>query len=253
MRRTLLAAFALGLLAGLGGCGNVHVKPQPVLPRALIVPLPTRVALVVPKDVRGYIHKETRWGVDWDVDLGTGHRLLLHYLFAAQFREVVESVDLDAARKLEGVRAIFEPHIDQFAFTTSRETGRYYAVTIRYRIDVYTSAGELTDSYALTGYGNCLASRIGSARPLEVATASAMRDAAAKFLVQFPELAAGKHLAHDEALVAEKPALDASEIAAVPIEAADGGPPVPAASDAPSPQPGPSQPAPAAAPARSLR
>jgi len=217
MKQTI-RALALGALAALSACGAVHVRPRPVLPRALIVPLPARVALVVPKDVRSYAHKETRWGVDWDVDLGTGHRRLLHDLFAAAFAEVLEAPDLEAARKLQGIKAIIEPHIDQFSFSTSRETGRYYAVTIRYRIDVFTPAAELSDTYGLTGYGSCLAEGLSAGVPLETATAAAMRDAAAKFLVQFPELAAGRHLAHDEALALEKPPLDASEIAAVPID-----------------------------------
>ena len=47
-----------------------------------------------------------------------------------------------------------------------------------------------------------------------------MRDAAAKFLVQFPEQPAGLQLARNEAVLAEKPAASAAaaEIEAVPID-----------------------------------
>jgi hypothetical protein len=47
-----------------------------------------------------------------------------------------------------------------------------------------------------------------------------MRDAAAKFLVQFPEQPAGQQLARNEAVAAEKPSAsaEAALIEAVPID-----------------------------------
>jgi hypothetical protein len=213
----VLAASAGLLLATLSACGPVRVAPEPVLPHALIVPLPTRVALVIPKDLSNYVHRETRWGVDWKVELGAGHQRLLHDLFADTFQTVFETASLDEARRLTGIQAIFEPHIDQFSFTTSRETGRYYAVTIRYRIDAYTPAGERADTYTLTGYGNCLSDGITATKPLHVATVAAMRDAAAKFLVQFPELPAGRRLAQNQPLELEK-VVDVGGIDVVPID-----------------------------------
>ena len=205
------------LLAAVSACGPVRVAPEPVLPHALVVPLPTRVVLVIPKDLSSYVHRETRWGVDWKVELGAGHRRLLQDLFKDTFETVFETASLDEARRLTGIQAIFEPHIDQFSFTTSRETGRYYAVTIRYRIDAYTPTGEHVDTYTLTGYGNCLSEGIAAAKPLHTATVAAMRDAAAKFLVQFPELPAGRRLALNQPLELEKVA-DAGGIDAVPID-----------------------------------
>jgi hypothetical protein len=47
-----------------------------------------------------------------------------------------------------------------------------------------------------------------------------MRDAAAKFLVQFPDQPPGQQLARNEALAADKPTVsaDAAAIEAVPID-----------------------------------
>ena len=61
---------------------------------------------------------------------------------------------------------------------------------------------------------------MSSGHPLEAATLAAMRDAAAKFLVQFPEQPAGALLAHGEALVVAPAtsSADAGHIDAVPIE-----------------------------------
>jgi hypothetical protein len=206
------------LALALTACDAVRVKPEPVLPHALVVPMPTRVALVVPKDVRSYVHRETRWGVDWVVDLGTGHGRLLRDQFHDCFSDVVEASDLEEARRAVGIKGIFEYHIEQYSFTTSRETGRYYAATIRYRVRVYTPQAELVDTYTLTGYGNALYSGMSSARPLEQASAAAMRDAAAKFLVQFPQLPAGKRLAQNEVLVIDAASANTGEIDAVPID-----------------------------------
>jgi hypothetical protein len=93
-------------------------------------------------------------------------------------------------------------------------------VTIRYRINLYTPQGEKVDSYTLTGYGNSLAMGMSGGKPLTQATVGAMRDAAAKFLVQFPEQPPGQQLARSEAVVADKPApsAEAALIEAVPID-----------------------------------
>jgi hypothetical protein len=182
----------------------------------------TRVGLVIPAEMRNLTHKETRWGVGWDVTLGAGHVRLARDLFKAEFSQVEEFSDIESARKAGGLKAIFEPRIEQYSFATARETGgRHYAVTIRYRINLYSPEGALADTYTLTGYGSALAKGMSSSGPLENASRAAMRDAAAKFLVQFPDQPAGKLLAKNEPVVAEQTAAQGSGatdmIEAVPI------------------------------------
>src|SRR5687767_11440372 len=106
----------LCILAGLGllsACGGVQIKPEPRLPQALITPLPARVGLIIAPDMRNYVHKETRWGTDWAIDLGAGHTRFAQDLFKAQFREVEAFQGLDEARQATGLKAIFEPRIEQ--------------------------------------------------------------------------------------------------------------------------------------------
>jgi len=214
--------LAAGVAVVLAACGDINVKPQPVLPKPLIVQLPAEVGLIIPVETRRFTDRETRFGVDWKVDLGPGEVRLMRDMFKDLFQHVAELKDLEAARDHQDLKAIFEPRVDQYSFVTARETGgRYYAVTIRYRINLYAPGGEKVDSYTLTGYGNALAQGMSGSRPLTQATAAAMRDAAAKFLVQFPEQPAGQQLARNEAVVAEKPAGTAAAalIEAVPIDA----------------------------------
>jgi hypothetical protein len=212
----------IAVLATLAGCGGVSIKPEPVLPKPLIEPIPASVGLVIPGDMQNYTHKETRWGVNWEVALGPGHARLMRDIFNDAFTHVEEFKDVDAARSATDLKALFEPRIDQYSFVTARETGgRYYAVTIRYRVNLYTPQGEKFDSFTLTGYGNALAKGMSSSKPLARASIAAMRDAAAKFLVQFPDQAAGHQLARNEAITVEKAqatSTDTAEIEAVPID-----------------------------------
>ena len=194
-------AAALTLLA-LAACNGVQIKPMPDLPDPVVAPIAAKVGVVLPGDVRNYKHSEVRWGIKWEADLGPGHVRWAEELFGAEFREVEIFPSLEAARSASGLIAIFEPRIEQFSFTTARETGRYYAVTIRYRIGLYAPNGERSDTFTLTGYGNSLPRGASSTRPLDAATLAAMRDAAAKFLVQFPEQAVAKQIASGQPLVA---------------------------------------------------
>jgi hypothetical protein len=127
-------------------------------------------------------------------------------LFASEFRETVRVEDLKSLPANPPYRAIIEPRIEQYSFITPRDTGaKYFAVTIRYRLNVYAANGVLADSLTFTGYGsNASGSGITSTGPMVLATKAAMRDAAAKFLVQFPEQDIAKKLLTSEPL-AEAP------------------------------------------------
>jgi hypothetical protein len=208
----------VGLLAG---CGDVSIKPEARLPKPLITPIPAAVGLIIPADTRRYVDKETRFGVDWKVDLGPGEVQLMRDTFTDLFQRVEEFKNLQSARAVKDLKALFETRVDQYSFVTARETGgRYYAVTIRYRINLYTPEGEQVDTFTLTGYGNSLAMGMSGGKPLTQATVGAMRDAAAKFLVQFPDQPAGQQLARNEAVVVDKPSTsaEAALIEAVPID-----------------------------------
>ena len=205
----------------IAACGDVSIKPEAHLPRPLIVPLPAAVGLIIPPETRKYVDQETRFGLDWKVDLGPGEVRLMRDTFTDLFQHVDEFKSLESAKAGKDLKALFEARVDQYSFVTSRETGgRYYAVTIKYRIDLFTPGGEKVDSYTLTGYGNSLPIGMSGRKPLTQATVSAMRDAAAKFLVQFPDQPAGKQLARNEPIAAEKrtTSAEAASIEAVPID-----------------------------------
>jgi hypothetical protein len=208
------------LLAGMAAaCGGVKVKPDHVLPKALIEPMTAQAGLVVDEELRTLVHEESRAGTDWHIELGASHEKFFESIFGSSISGMRVFRNLDEARAATGLQVIFRPQVEQFSFATARETsGGYWAVTIKYRIAVLSPAGEAVDSLALTGYGSW-AGRGGSARSLMAATRVAMRDAAAKFLVQLPRQPLSAKLREGSALgPADVASARVEQIDTVPVE-----------------------------------
>ena len=184
------------------GCARVIVRPEGDLPRALIVATPAKVGVVVTTETSNYVHKESRASVDYEAQLGAAHKHMVEEIFKAEFTEAKIFETVDAARLEPGLLAIFEPRIEQFSFANAKETGGVYcAVTIRYQIYIYSPKGEPIDTLTVTGYGSGPAPKIGNGEEeLAIAGYAAMRDAAAKFLTQFPLLDVAKPLLVSQAL-----------------------------------------------------
>jgi hypothetical protein len=191
------------IAAGFAGCGGVNVATESSVPVPLVDPMPVTVGIYYSPEFSQAKHDEERWGTDWKVDLGPYHVHMADKLFAAEFRETVPVADIKSLPANPSYKAIIEPRIEQFSFITPRDTGaKYFAVTIRYRLNVYAPDGALADSLTFTGYGsNGAGSGMTSTKPMVAATKAAMRDAAAKFLVQFPEQDVAKRLLAGEPLV----------------------------------------------------
>lgn len=222
IRRCRWVPAALAVVA-VAACGDVKVRAQPKLPVALVSPLPLTVGVYYPSAFRSYVHREDRWGSGYEVDLGPGHVELAEQLFRLEFAHTVPVESLSAAPKSPALAAILEPRIERYSFLTARDTGgQYFAVTIDYRMNLFNSAGERIDSFTFVGYGSAPSGGMRSGAPLSAATQAAMRDAAAKFLVQFPEQATVKRLLKGETItpLAElKAQQDAAPVRTETIEA----------------------------------
>ena len=187
----------------LAACGATQVQPQIKIPRALITPMNLNVGVYYAPEFRKFEHRETRWGSDWKIALGEEHVRLTDDLFAQAFTRTTPLTKFPSESEPAPVQAVIEPRIEQYSFITPRDTGSdFYAVTIKYRLNLSTPTGSPVDSFQFTGYGVADSGGMSSEKPLRAATVTAMRDAAAKFLVQFPEQAAVKRLVRGETLVA---------------------------------------------------
>ncbi|HEY5810906.1 MAG TPA: hypothetical protein VIT67_23245, partial [Povalibacter sp.] len=140
----------------------------------------------------------------------------------------------------------------EYAFVTPRDAGSpFYAVSIKYRINVYTPDGRLAESWGFTGYGTAPAQGMSSDAPLTQATALALRDAGAKLAVEFREQAIIRGLIPESA-VPDTPVLPPGALPPVttspPAESAPVAEPAPA-SEAPTSPPLDEKSAPQTAPA----
>jgi hypothetical protein len=95
------------------------------------------------------------------------------------------------------IRGVLEPVLEDFAFVTPIDSGSpMYAASLRYRINLYSPAGELAESWTFTGYGSQPASQFPGKgdEALALATRLAMRDAGAKLAAEFREQAIARGL-----------------------------------------------------------
>ncbi|MFC4310679.1 hypothetical protein ACFPN2_16420 [Steroidobacter flavus] len=203
-RRQLVVAAACGLgtvLVGLAGCGPVKLVASTNIPPPLVVKIPIGVALFVPTEFANYVHKEERWSTKWHVDLGKAQADGITRLMNAMFERVIPVDSVNAGTQVPGgVAAILEPSIEEYAFVTPRDAGSpFYAVSIKYRVNVYLPDGKLADSWGFTGYGTSPSQGLSSEAPLSTATALAMRDAGAKLAVEFREQAVMRGLLPESA------------------------------------------------------
>lgn len=226
-------ALALVLLAG---CGPVRLVATTNIPTPLVVKIPVAIALLVPKEFSEYAHEEERWGTKWQVQLGQAQTDGITRLMSAMFERVVTVDSLAAGAGLgPQVRAILEPSIEEYAFVTPRDAGsQFFAVSIKYRMNVYLPDGKLADSWGFTGYGTSVAKGLASTPALAAATALAMRDAGAKLAVEFREQAVVRGL-FGQTETAETPSQGATAPAAGGVSEQPPEPPqAPAAASVPA-------------------
>lgn len=236
--RSLLAILSA---AALVACGPVHLVAKSDIPQPLIAKIPAGVALYVPTEFSEYVHKEERSGTKWQIDIGKAQSETVTRLVNAMFEQVVpvDSVNAGATHANE-IKAILEPSVEEFAFVTPRDAGSpYFAVSIKYRLNVYSPDGKLADSWGFTGYGTAQSEGIIMDDPLIHATSLAMRDAGAKLAVEFREQPMVRDLIPNaepaaSAAAVTNPGADASKpsVAATPQTSVQDSSALPAASEA---------------------
>lgn len=183
--RLRIAAAGLTATFALAGCGGVQIKAEDHVPPPLVDELPLRAGVFYSPDFRTFTHREERWGTKWEVALGGAHVTKLDRLLQAMFPKLVQVPDL-AKPPAPPLDLILEPRFEEYSFVTPRDAGaEYYAVTIKYRLNLYDGQARLLDSLVYTGYGNTPASGLSTEKPLLEATERAMRDAGAKFATEF--------------------------------------------------------------------
>ncbi len=248
----VLALFAL--LAALGGCSTMKLEARPNIPQPVVAHIPVAVGLYMPLEFSTYTFKGERYGFNWEVALGAAQSEGLGRLLTAMFERVVPVDNVTTAlQKDPGIRAVLEPMVEEYSFVTPRDAGTpFYAVSIKYRVSVYTPDGRLAESWPFTGYGIVPSTGMSAQKPLARATALAMRDAGAKLVVEFRDQAIIRGLLPDVPRPDTLPAVVPSELSSELPSESPGEPaaPTPQEESAPAeaapqqePAPNPAEPA----------
>jgi hypothetical protein len=158
--------IAAASLVALAGCGPVRLIASTNIPTPLVMKIPVGIALFIPQEFSQYVHHEERWSTDWNVELGVAQTDSITRLLTAMFERVVAVESVNAGVQTPGIRAILEPSIEEYAFVTPRDAGSpFFAVSIKYRVNVYLPDGKLADSWGFTGYGTSPAQGLSSTPP----------------------------------------------------------------------------------------
>ena len=177
------------LLLLLSACTGTKLATQSQLPPPLVDKLPARVGIYYSKEFREYVHKETRSEIDYEITLGPAHVQNLDWLLNAMFSDVVKVDDPTRVADIKPpLVMVLEPHFEEYSFLSPKDVaGEAFIVTIRYLLTLYDGSGARVDAFTFTGYGREKAHTLASKEPLKVATQRAMRDAGAKFAVEFTD------------------------------------------------------------------
>ncbi len=183
--KKLVVGASLALLAA---CGGVQVKPAISLPQPLVEKSPAAVGVFYPEELRNRTHNEERRNIKFSVTLGGASVSTIDRLLAVLFDRVVTLNERGQIGSVAPPVALaVVPWLDEYSFVTPQEmASREYSVTIRYRFELLDPKGFIVDQLTLTGFGTAPAAKLSASAPLTLATQMALRDLAAKFIVDFP-------------------------------------------------------------------
>ncbi|MFO1377115.1 MAG: hypothetical protein U1F14_08930 [Steroidobacteraceae bacterium] len=189
-------------LALLAGCGGVQVRPAVTLPTPLVEKTRSSIGVFYPDEFRKRTHSEERRNIKFNVDLGAASIATIDRVLGVMFDRIVPLRERgEVTSVVPPVALVLVPYLDEYSFVTPQEmASSEYAVTIRYRFELLDPKGLTVDQLTLTGFGTAPAGRISTAAPLNVATQTALRDLAAKFIVDFPQQDSVVRLLHGDTL-----------------------------------------------------
>jgi hypothetical protein len=167
------------------GCAsNVSVE-APSIPAPHIDRLPLDIALRIPAEFNNFVHEENVLGREkWSINLGSANAKFFEQLFGYMFDNVIVIGPDDDALEYT-FDALIEPKIEGFEFSVPNQSKTdAFSVWIRYRMQIFDSAGNSAASWTVSAYGKSQKEGLGGSKSLQRAAVLAMRDAAALILLQ---------------------------------------------------------------------
>lgn len=181
--RLTYLAILISILSS--GCASNVKLEYPNIPDPLIDKLPMDIALRMPDNFYDFSHEENVLGKEsWSIQLGAANALFFEQLFGYMFDNVIVLGATDDALNYE-FDALVEPRIEGFEFSVPNQSKTdAFAVWIRYRMQVFDSAGNRASTWTVSSYGKSQKEGMRGSNSLRRAAVLAMRDAAALILLQ---------------------------------------------------------------------
>jgi len=169
----------------LSGCASNVSVDAPTIPTPHIERLPLDVALRIPAEFHNFVHEENVLGREsWTISLGSANAIFFEQLFGFMFENVLVLGPDDDALDYT-FDALIEPKIEGFEFSVPNQSKTdAFAVWIRYRMQIFDSAGNSAATWTVSAYGKSQKEGLGGSKSLQRAAVLAMRDAAALILLQ---------------------------------------------------------------------
>ncbi len=183
MNRLKYPVILIALLAS--GCSSTVAVDFPTIPQPHVEKLPLIVALRIPDEFYNFVHEENVLGKKtWSIELGASNATFFKQLFGYMFDKVIVLGPDDDALDYD-FDALVEPRIEGFEFSVPNQSKTdAFAVWIRYRMQVFDSAGTRASTWTVSAYGKSQKEGMSGSNSLRRAAVLAMRDAAALILLQ---------------------------------------------------------------------
>lgn len=197
MTERLRLAFLTSLVVLLtAGCSSTVSMNMPTIPTPRVAKIPVEVAVKMPPQFNNFVHTEDVLGKDtWTIELGNSNARFFTQLFGHMFDSVVILGPEDDPRDYQ-FDALIEPSIEGFEFSIPNQTQTdAFAVWIRYRMNVFDSAGNRASSWTVSAYGKSQKQGLTGTDSLRRAAVLAMRDAAALIIMQMDKVSNIRKLA----------------------------------------------------------
>ncbi len=167
------------------GCASNVTVENPTIPEPHVEKLPLDVAVRIPAEFHDFVHEENVLGREtWTISLGAANAAFFTQLFGYMFDNVTVLGPDDNAKDYT-FDALIEPQIEGFEFSVPNQSKTdAFAVWIRYRMQIYDSAGNSASTWTVSAYGKSQKEGLGGSKSLQRAAVLAMRDAAALILLQ---------------------------------------------------------------------
>ena len=183
-RKQLTGVAILITLLATGCASNVSVD-EPSIPTPHVKKIPMDVAVRIPAEFNHFVHEENILGKEkWTIDLGASNATFFKQLFGYMIDNVI-ILGPDDDALAHTFDALVEPQIEGFEFSVPNQSKTdAFAVWIRYRMQIFDSAGNSAATWTVSAYGKSQKEGMGGSKSLRRAAVLAMRDAAALILLQ---------------------------------------------------------------------